>query len=166
MRRKRGEEATLAAPGGAAHHLERETLRHAIELRDDLAAVRPVAAFEGRRVPADLAQHVGHRRGALPAAPAVNERTPAMPASTEMLVDVPRDVLRNERCADFFRVERGDLLVERADVGALGVVQHRAVHGWRHVAEREFGGRAHVDHLVKGFELCYRNGVQTFQLHT
>src|ERR1041385_94128 len=44
--RERGEEATLAAPGGAAHHLERETLRHAIELREDLAAVRPVPAFE------------------------------------------------------------------------------------------------------------------------
>src|SRR5437763_16687606 len=54
--RKRGEEATLAAPGGAAHHLEPEALRCAIELRHDFAAVRPVAAFEGRCVPADLSQ--------------------------------------------------------------------------------------------------------------
>src|SRR5207244_9269868 len=42
--RERGEEPALAAPGGAAHRLEEETLRRAIELRNDFAAVRPAAA--------------------------------------------------------------------------------------------------------------------------
>ncbi len=70
-----------------------------------------------------------------------------------------------ERRADFFCVERGDLLVERADVGPLHVVEHRAVHGFGHVVERKFGGRAHVDNLVKGIELCYRYGIREFQFH-
>src|SRR5712692_5198557 len=76
--RERGEQAALAAPGGAAHRPEPETLRRLIELRHDFATVRAVAAFERRRVPADLAQHVGHRRGALPAAPAIDEGAPAL----------------------------------------------------------------------------------------
>src|SRR5436309_7137464 len=85
LRRKRGEEPALAAPGGSAYHPEPETLRRPIELRHDFATVRPVPALEGGSVPADLAQHVGHCRRALPAAPAVDEGTPAVPASAKML---------------------------------------------------------------------------------
>src|SRR5258705_11588341 len=159
---ERGEEPALAAAGCAADYLEAETARRLSELSHDFAAVAPVAARERRRVPAYLAQHVDHRGGALPAAPAIDEGAPAAIAAAETLVDVQRDVLRNQRRADFFRVERRDLLVERADVGPLRIVEHRAVQGFGHMIEREFGGRAHVDHLVKGIELCYRNRVRTF----
>src|SRR5712671_863477 len=59
---ERGEEPALAAAGCAADYPEAETPRRRLQLRDDFAAVGPVAAFERRRVPAYLAQHVGHRR--------------------------------------------------------------------------------------------------------
>src|SRR5258708_2877049 len=60
--RERGEEPALAAAGRAADYLEAETPRHLLQLNHDFAAVCPVAARERRRVPAYLAQHVGHRR--------------------------------------------------------------------------------------------------------
>src|SRR5207247_3274453 len=110
LRRERGEKATLAAPGRAAHHLEPETLRRLVELRHDFATVRPVAAFEGRCVPPHLAQHMDHRRRALAAPPAIDEGAPAIVAAAETLLDVPRDVLRNERRADVLCRERGGLL--------------------------------------------------------
>src|SRR5439155_1291696 len=85
--------------------------------------------------------------------------------ASKTLVDVARDVLRHQRRADFFCVERGNPLIERADLRPLRVAEHRAVYRFGHVIVREFGGRAHVDHLVKGIELCYRNGVRVFQFH-
>src|SRR5439155_2633144 len=80
---ERGEEPALAAAGCAADYLEAEAPRRLFELRHDFAAVGPVAARERRRVPAYLAQHVDHRRGALPAAPAKDEGAPAATAAPD-----------------------------------------------------------------------------------
>src|SRR6267143_1151206 len=86
------------------------------------SSVSPVAALEGFYLPADLAQDVRHRAGALAAAPAVDERAPRAVLAAEQRLDVPGDVLREERGAELARVERRDLLVDSTDRGALGVV--------------------------------------------
>src|SRR6267143_784673 len=109
------------------------------------SSVSPVAAFEGFYVPADLAQDVRHRAGALAAAPAVDERAPVAVLAAEQGLDVTGNVLREERGAEFARVERRNLLVEGADRGALGVVERWRGDRARDVVFGVFGGRAGVE---------------------
>jgi hypothetical protein len=47
------------------------------------------------------------------------------------------------------------LHVQGPDPRPLVVVEHGKIDRARNVIERELGGRAHVDHLVKVIELCY-----------
>src|SRR5207245_5443073 len=93
LRRKRGKQTAFAAAGRAAHHPKTQSCGRSFELRHDLAAVSAIAALERRRVPAYFAQHVRHRGRALPTAPAIDEGTPAAPASAKTLLDVACDVL-------------------------------------------------------------------------
>ena len=69
-----------------------------------------------------------------------------------MRFDVARDVARDQRGAGFFRVERRNLLVDRADARALRIVEHRAVHRTRDMVQCVLGGRAHVDDLVEAVD--------------
>ena len=73
-----------------------------------------------------------------------------------------RDVLRHQRRAQFLRVERRDLLVERADPRALLVVEHRRRDRARHVVFGKFGRGAHVDDRVECGERFGGNGDQGF----
>src|SRR6266850_1237177 len=86
---------------------------------------------------------------ALDSAPAVDERAPRAVLAAEQRLDVPGDVLREERGAELARVERRDLLVESADGGALGVVEGRRRDRAGDVVFGVFGGRAGVEDRVK-----------------
>jgi len=61
---------------------------------------------------------------------------------------MPRHILRHQRGAELFRLERRHLLVERADLGALGVVQHRRRDRARNMVERVLGGGTRIDDSV------------------
>src|SRR5882762_2929922 len=117
------EVAALAATRRTVDHDEAEGRGQNFQLGDDPFSVSPVAALEGFYLPADLAQDMRHRAGALAAAPAVDERAPRAVLAAEQRLDVPGDVLREERGAELARVERRDLLVESPNRGALGVVE-------------------------------------------
>ena len=73
---ERGEQAALARAGEAADRPRNGSAPAARQPRDDVAAIRAVAAVELHRAPADLVQHVRQRAAALAAAPAVHERRP------------------------------------------------------------------------------------------
>src|SRR5438876_7831533 len=118
------EVAALAASRRAVDHDEPEVMGESLQFLHHPSSVSPVAALEGLCVPADLAQDVRHRARALAAAPAVDERAPTAVLAAEQRLDVPRDVLREQRGAELARVERRDLLVESTHRGALGVVQN------------------------------------------
>src|SRR5882672_4805917 len=141
--------AALAAPRRTVDHDEAEGRRQSFQLGDHPFSVGPVTTLQGLRVPADLAQDVRHRAGALAAAPAVDQRAPMAVLAAEQGLDVPRDVLREERGAELARVELRDLLVEGADRGALGVVQNWRGDRAGDVVFGVFGGRAGVDDRVK-----------------
>jgi hypothetical protein len=96
---------------------------------------------------------VRHGAGALAAAPAVDERAPGLGLVLEELRDVLADVLRHQRGAELLRVERRDLLVQRSDLRALGVVEHRRGNGAGDVVLGVFGGRARVDNRVVLLEI-------------
>src|SRR5438445_5335855 len=113
------EVAALAASRWAVDHHEVEARRQNFQLGDDPFSVSPVTTLQGLRVPADLAQDVHHRAGALAAAPAVDERAPLAVLAAEQRLDVSRDVLREERGAELARVERRDLLLESTNRAAL-----------------------------------------------
>jgi len=65
------------------------------------------------------------------------------------------DIRADQRGADFLRIEGGDLLVDRTDAFAFGVVQHRQVDRTGDVILGEFALGTDVDNLVKIIELCY-----------
>ena len=75
----------------------------------------------------------------------------------EVLFNVARNVAADQRSADFLRIERRDLFVERADTDAFFIVKYRAVGGAGDVILGEFRLGTHVNHLVKLGELCYGN---------
>src|SRR5712691_2749683 len=143
------EVAALAAPRRTVDHDEAEGRRQNFQLGDDPFSVGPVTTLQGLRVPADLAQDVGHRAGALAAAPAVDERAPVAVLAAEQGLDVTANVLREERGAELARVERRHLLVEGADRGALGVVERWRRDRAGNVVFGVFGGRAGVEDRVK-----------------
>ena len=62
-----------------------------------------------------------------------------------MALDNGRDVARHERRAPLLGGERRLLRVQRADLRAFVIVEHRPVHGPGDVIERKFGRAAHVD---------------------
>jgi hypothetical protein len=115
-----------------------------------------VAALNAMRIPADLAQDMGEGPAALAAAPAIHQRPPVLRLVEQMLFDVARNVSRNQRRTEFFRLEHRDLLVQRADAGALLVIQHRHAEGARQAVFGEFARCARIDDGVKFGELCYR----------
>src|SRR5207244_8691488 len=117
--RERGKKAALAAAGGTVHDGEVQFGGQRCQRFNYPAPVRAIAAGQRLRLPAHLAQDVRHRAGALAAAPAIDERMPALIFLAEKRVDVPRHVLRDERGAEVLRLEWGHLLVERDEFGAL-----------------------------------------------
>src|SRR6267143_6311933 len=116
------EVAALAASRRPVDHDEAEGRRQNFQLGDDPFSVGPVTTLDRLRVPADLAQDVRHRAGALAAAPAVDERAPMAALAAEQGLDVTANVLGQQRGAELARVELRDLLVESTNRGALGVV--------------------------------------------
>src|SRR6185312_16477677 len=90
--RERLQEAALAGPGGAADHPDADAPRERLQVRDHLPAKRLVAAVQPRRVPPDLAEHVGERAGTPAPAPAIDERAPVAGLRREALLDRARDV--------------------------------------------------------------------------
>ena len=150
---ERAEKAALAAARRTVHHGELERARHCRQFRYDPAPVGAVAAGKSLGRPADFAQDVRHRARALAAAPAVDERSPALIFPAEKRVDVARHILCHERGAELFRLEGRHALVERADLGALGVVEHRRGNRAGNMVERIFRGRARVDHRVIFLEI-------------
>src|SRR5882762_2443838 len=151
------EVAALAASRRTVDHDEAEGRRQNFQLGDDPFSVGPVTTLERLRVPADLAQDVRHRAGALATAPAVDERAPMAVLAAEQGLDVMANVFREERGAELARVERRDLLVEGADRGALGVVERWRRDRAGNVVFGVFGGRAGVEDRVKLREQRRRN---------
>ena len=135
---------------------QRKRSRQRLQVGEHRAAVGAVAAFQTARLPADLGEHVRERGAALPAAPAIDERTPGARAVEEALAQMPRDIAAHERRAELARLERRALLVDRPDARALLVVQHRAVDGAAHVIRGELALRARVDDLVKAGRVVLR----------
>ena len=152
---ERVQQTAFAGAGQAAHDAPVKFSGQRCEIGDHRAPVGFVAAVELRGVPADLMQHVGECAAAAAAAPAIDERAPAARAVVETLAQMPRDVGADQRGAGLLGLERGHLLVERADPRALVVVEYRAVDRARDMVLGEFAFRAHVDDLVKLGELCY-----------
>ena len=124
-----------------------------IKLSDDESPVSLVAAVELLGIPADTAQDVGHCTAALPASPAQDERTPVLGVVEEMLTQVARDVFSDVGSTDFLGCERRDLLVQGADLDALGVIKHRAVDRSGRVVFGKLGRSADVDDLVERCEV-------------
>jgi len=119
----------FARPGQAADHAIPKRVGQVAEHRNDVPAIRTIAAVELHRAKPDLAKHVRERAAALAAAPAVDERGPFARLVAHVRFDDARDVARDDRRARLARVEGGLLHVHRADVRALVVVEHRQVHG-------------------------------------
>jgi hypothetical protein len=63
------------------------------------------------------------------------------------------EVLGQQRRAELLGVERRDLLVERADLRALGVVEHRRRNRSGDMVLGEFGRRSDVDNAVELLEI-------------
>src|SRR5437870_13600293 len=113
--------AALAASRRAVDHDEPEVRGKSLQFLHHPSPVSPVAALEGFCVPADLAQDVRHRARALAAAPAIDEGAPVAVLAAEQRLDMPRDVLREERSAWLARVGRGGRLGESTSRGGRGV---------------------------------------------
>ena len=60
-----------------------------------------------------------------------------------------RDIARDQRGAELSRLERRDLLVDRADARALLVVEHRAAERARNMVFGELGGRARIEDRIE-----------------
>src|SRR6185437_8215434 len=147
------DEARLARPGQAADHAVIELPRPLREQRDDVPAIRAIAAVELRCAKADFAEHVHERAAALSAAPAVDERRPLARLVAHVGFDDARDVAGDDRGAGLARIERRNLHVHRADERALVVVEHRQVHGAEQMIVGKFRWRANVDALAERREL-------------
>ena len=154
---ERLQQPRLAAAGAAAHDAQRQPRRQQVELLDDSAAKRLVAAFEHVAAKADLVEEPGERARALAAAPAVDQRPPLARFVERLAFEVRRDVARDHCRADLARLEVGDLAVLGADNAPLVVAQHRPVDGAGQVVLRVLALAARVDHGVEPVEL--RHGV-------
>ncbi len=85
------QQAAFAAAGGAADDAIVESRRQFVELREHGAPIALIAALQRRRVPADFAQDERHGARPLAAAPAVDQRFPALVARAKCVRDgVPR----------------------------------------------------------------------------
>ena len=151
-RRKRLQQPALAAAGGPADHAVIETQRQIFQLDQHRAPITLIAAFQRGGVPADFAQDVRHGGGTFAAAPAIDQRFPLRIARSEVRLDMPCHVLRNQCRADLARLERRHLLVNRADACALLIVERRTVHRAGNMIDGEFRGRTHIDDFVEIFE--------------
>ena len=156
--RQRAQEAALAAAGDPADDLEAQGRGRFVQALQHEAPVGPVAPLELPDPPADAAEDLRHAAGALPAAPAVDQRAPFPGTVVELFLQVARDVARHQRRAGFPGRERGHLLVQGADAGAFGVVEHRGGDRAGHAVERVFRRRAHVDDGVEGVEVGAGDG--------
>ena len=145
LRGKRGQQTGFAATGETTDEPEAESLRMRCQRRNDVPAVRAIAAVELRRAPADFAQHVDERAAPLSAAPAIDERLPFPRLVACMSFDDARDIARDQCGTDLARIERRNPHVHRSNTRALVVAQHRPVHRARHVIFGKFGWRAHID---------------------
>src|SRR5262245_30517388 len=146
---ERAEQPALAGPRQAAYDAPLQRAGEALEICDHLAAVRAISAVKAPDVPADLRKDVRKCGAALASAPAIDERTPVPRTVEEARVQVARNVAAYDCRADLPRVERRKLFVDRADAGALFVIEHRTVRGAANVVRSELAFRAHIDDLVK-----------------
>ena len=63
-----------------------------------------------------------------------------------------RDIACGDGGAHATRLEDGDLGVVRADLGPLGIVQHRQVDGSGQVVLGKLGRRAHINDGIEAFQ--------------
>ena len=150
------EQPALPRPGRPADDPPIEARRQLGERGDDGAPVLAVAALQEMDAKADLVEHRGERAAALAAAPAVDERRPAVRRVEQVALDVRGDVACDQHGAALPRRERRDLLVERADHDPLGIVERRPVDRPGQPVLGELALRACVDDGVEAAEVGER----------
>ena len=149
----------LGRAGIAVQHDQRRGRPEVLHLPQHQRAPGLPAPFQPRCPPADLRQD--RRKGArpLPPAPAVDQRPPAAVMPRQRPRDVARDIGRRDGAADLAGLEGRDLLVDRADLGPLGVVQDGQVDRAGQVILGVFGWRTRVDDRVEpGFRQVRQAG--------
>ena len=152
------QQAALAAARGAADDDKAKTRRQLGQGLVDLAPVFLVAAIELHRLPAYLGQDMRHCATAVAPAPAVDQRLPVARLVQQGVFEVLADVARNQRRAFLLGLERTGLLVQGADLGALRIIQHRAVDGARNMVFGELRGAADIDDGVVAAEIGQHGG--------
>ena len=144
---------SLQQPGftracGAANH---PVIVACSQLRQISHQRRPeglVATIDQRHPETDLVQDQRQRTAAFAAAPAIHQRLPVARLVQHLALNVGRNVLGDQRGADFFGLELADLLVTRADDFSLLVVQAGPVDGARQMVLRVFVLAAGVNHVA------------------
>ena len=119
------------------------------QLCEQCIAPSLVAAFDQGHLKTDGAQNRGQRTAAVAAPPAVDQWLPALGFVDHLTFDVCGNIAGGQRSPPLFGLERVDLLVERADLDTLVVVQRGPVDGARQVVFGKFGFRARVDNSVE-----------------
>ena len=109
------QDARLGAAGGAADDEHAKALCQLSGVVHHVVAEGLVAAFDAVGIPADLAKNDLHGAAALASAPAVDQRAPVLRLVEQVFLQMARDVLRDQRCADLLGLEGGDLLVDGTD---------------------------------------------------
>ena len=66
----------------------------------------------------------------------------------EQRFHVARDILGHQRRAELLGIERRELLVHRADLDALGVIEHRRGNGAGNMIFGVFRRRARIDQRI------------------
>ena len=144
------QEPRLRRPGAAVDQDDPVVERALVEHLRDQGAIRPVAAGDGVHAPADLREDRREGAGALPPAPAIDQRSPPAGPVRERALEVRGGVARNEGGADLAGEEAVLPDVDRAHLCPLCVVEDGQRDRAGDVVLRVFGGGADVDDLVEG----------------
>ena len=160
------QQAAFAGAGCAANDLELKLVGQLLQFRNDMPTIGLVTATEFSDAPADLSQNVRHCATALAAAPAIDQRVPALGFVAEQDFHVLRNVVRYQRCAIFLCLERRNLGIHRADEFAFCIAQYRRTDRAGDMIFGIFGGRTHVDDVVVIGELCYGSDPYIFHIRS
>ena len=151
------EQSALAGAGEPAHDAPSESRRQRFQCGHNGSPVGLVAATETAYAPAHLGENVGEGTTALTAPPAIEQGMPCAWTVDKPGLNMSSNVRADECCSDLFGIEGRDLFVDRANAGALGIIEHRAVYRAGNMVFRELRLGAYVDQLVKFGQLCYGN---------
>jgi hypothetical protein len=148
-RGKAGENLGLARAGVAVDQDQVQAAGLVVEPRLHPPAIGLVAAAQHRRSPADPGEDGRHGIRPLAAAPAIDERPERGRLVGQGAFQVRGDVAGDIGRADAVGAKRRVLDIDRPDLGALFVAQHRQVDRARNMVLGIFAGAAHVDHRVE-----------------